>query len=79
MTVEIPHNQLSSEALQGVIEQFISKDGTDSGHVDTSFEAKISQVKKQLDSGRAVLLFDQKTGSCNIVSKDELKLKKIKL
>ncbi len=72
MAVKIPHDQLSSEALQGIIEQFVSRDGPDSGHVEVSFEKKVSQVKKQLDSGRAVILFDQNAGSCNIISNDEL-------
>ncbi len=71
MAVKVPHNRLSPEALKGVIEQFISRDGTDSGHIEISFEKKFSNVKKQLDSGRAVILFDQTTGSCNIISNDE--------
>jgi uncharacterized protein YheU (UPF0270 family) len=32
----IPVNKLSPEALQGVIEEFISRDGTDYGEMEVS-------------------------------------------
>ncbi|MBW2654812.1 MAG: YheU family protein [Deltaproteobacteria bacterium] len=31
--IKIPYNQLSPEALQGVIEEFVTRDGTDYGEV----------------------------------------------
>lgn len=71
-SVVIPHKELSHEALMGVIEQFITRDGTDSGHIDISFDRKVEQIMHQLDSGKAVIVFDSKLESCNIVSKDDL-------
>jgi len=49
--VKIPYDQLSSEALQGVIEEFVTLDGTDYGEIEVSLETKISQVLGQLKSG----------------------------
>jgi uncharacterized protein YheU (UPF0270 family) len=37
----IPVNKLSPEALQGVIEEFISRNGTDYGEIETSTETKL--------------------------------------
>ena len=49
--MEIPHRQLSDEALLGVIEEYISREGTDYGHREYSFEEKI---EKRGDHGTAL-------------------------
>ncbi len=71
LPIRIPYEQLSSEALDGIVQQFISKDGQDSGHSDIPFEKKMLQVKQQLKAGRAVIFFDQFTQTCNIILKDD--------
>ena len=77
--IKIPYKQLSPEALQGLIEQFVCRDGTDSGHIETPFEDKVAQVIKQLDSGVAVLVFDQVSESCDIISINDPLLKDLNL
>ena len=52
--VKVPYNQLSPEALHGVIEEFVTRDGTDYGEVEVPLETKISQVLGQLKSKKAV-------------------------
>ena len=69
--VKIPYSQLSSEALQGVIEEFVTRDGTDYGEIEVSLETKISQVLGQLKSGKAVIVFDQDSETCNILRSDD--------
>ena len=66
--VKIQYDQLSSEALNGVIEEFVTRDGTDYGEKEISLETKIFQVLDQLKSGKAVIVFDQESQTCNIVS-----------
>jgi len=68
--IKIPYNQLSPEALQGVIEEFVTRDGTDYGIIEVPLETKISQVLGQLKSGKAVIVFDQKTETCTILKSD---------
>ncbi len=75
--IKIPYNKLSPESLQGVIEQFISRDGPDSGHVNISFEKKVAQVMQNLKTGRAFILYDESSQSCNIFSKDDPVIKKL--
>jgi len=55
--VKIPYKQLSSEALQGIIEEFVTRDGTDYGEVEVSLETKVTQIHSQLKSGKAVIVF----------------------
>jgi len=73
--VKIPYDHLSSEALQGVVEEFVTRDGTDYGEVEIPLETKISQVVSQLKSGKAVIVFDQKSESCTILKSDDPALK----
>ena len=69
--VKIPYDQLSPEALHGVVEEFVTRDGTDYGEVEVPLETKIAQVMAQLKSGKAVIVFDQETESCTISKSDD--------
>ena len=73
----IPAGKLSTEALQGVIEEFISRNGTDYGAVEAVWETNVNQVKDKLKTGLAVLVFDDETETTNIFWADDPILKKI--
>ncbi len=73
----IPISKLSATALKGVIEEFITRRGTDYGAVEASLDTKFKQVKNQLKNGTAVLLFDDETETTNIFLADDPVLKKI--
>ncbi len=68
----IPHRELSPEALRGLLEEFVSRDGTDYGPVEVPLEIKVAQVHAQLDSGKAVILYEDLEKSFTIVFKDQL-------
>ena len=68
----IPHQELSAEALLGLIQAFIMREGTDYGLVEATMPEKIAQVRIQLDSGDAVILYDTADQSFNIVFKDQV-------
>ena len=72
--MKIPHQQLSSEALQALVEEFVSRDGTDYGPVEISLEEKTTQVVRMLERGEAVILFDATTESFTIVDKNTIKI-----
>ena len=65
--IEVPWPQLSADSLMAVIEEFVSRDGTDYGDVEASMADKVEQVKAALASGHATLLFDPVAQSCHIV------------
>lgn len=62
----IPYQELEPATLRKVIEEFVTRDGTDVSIVETRIEA----VLKQLENGRAELHFDDDTKTCNILSSD---------
>ncbi len=66
----IPVNKLSPEALRGVIEEFISRSGTDYGETEVPMETKFGQVKYKLENGSAVLVYDDETETTNIFLAD---------
>ncbi len=68
--VELSPGELSPEALRGLVEEFVTRDGTDYGRVERSVEEKIAGVMAQLASGEARIVFDPETESANIVSRE---------
>ncbi len=73
----IPVDRLSPEALRGVIEEFVSREGTDYGEREVSQETSFKQVKHKLEKGLAVLVFDDETDTTNIFLADNPVLRKI--
>lgn len=65
--MQISHLLLSPSALRAVLEEFVSRDGTD--HSDV--EHRIETVRRQLDDGSAELHFEQATASCNILQRGD--------
>jgi uncharacterized protein YheU (UPF0270 family) len=65
--VPIPHRELSPEALAGVIESFVLREGTDYGAREYSLEEKVAHVLRQLERGEAQIVFDAQTESVDIV------------
>ncbi len=69
----IPYENLSTEALEGLIEEFVTRNGTDTGYAKKSLENDVAMVKRQLKRGDVVIVYDQSTKTSNIVPKDNLK------
>jgi uncharacterized protein YheU (UPF0270 family) len=70
--VIVPHRELSEEALQGLLEEFVSRDGTDSGYTKLSLQQRVDQVHRQLDRGEAVVVYNPATQSANIIPRSDL-------
>ena len=65
--IVVPHTQLSPDALTGVIESYVLREGTDYGERDVPFESKVLQVRRQLERREAEIVFDPNTESIGIV------------
>lgn len=68
----VPFDQLSAAAQRGVIEEFVTREGTDYGHEDVMLDDKVAAVRWQIERGEVVLLFDAKTERVNLVLRREL-------
>lgn len=67
----IPYKQLSSDALRGLIEDFVTRNGTDYGDIEVSLEIKTAQVMRQLEIGDVVIAYNHDEKYCNIISKED--------
>lgn len=70
--VEIDIADLSPDALRGLVEEFVSREGTDYGRVERGFEEKCADVARQLETGGASIVFDRKLEQVNIVLSRDL-------
>jgi hypothetical protein len=68
--VFVPHADLSPDALNGVIESFVLREGTDYGAHEYSLEQKVQHVLRQLERGEARIVFDPVMSSIDIVVVD---------
>ena len=69
----IPKNRLSQAALQGLVDEYILRDGTDYGSREYSLDEKRLQVLKQIDSGKVQILFDPNSETTTLVTLEDLK------
>jgi len=63
----VPHTALSADALRGIVEAFVLREGTDYGDREVPFEVKVAQVLRRLDRGEARIVFDPGTESVDIL------------
>ena len=65
--IVVPHTELSPDALTGVIESYVLREGTDYGGRDVPFETKVLQVRRQIERREAEVVFDPNTESIDII------------
>jgi len=64
--LKIPWDELSEDALMGIIEEFVTREGTEYGDSEISLEMKCQQVMQQLRDEEAFITFDEEQQTCSI-------------
>ena len=67
----IPYQEISTGALQSLLESFVTRQGADQFDTTYSLEDKVVQVRKMLEQGEVVILWDPMMESCNLVTREE--------
>lgn len=67
----IPYTELSESALHGLLESFVTREIAVSD-LSGSVESKVAQVKRLLEQGRAVILYEPREQSFTIVFKEDV-------
>ena len=70
--VVVPHKQLAPEVLRAVIEDFVTRDGTDYGVEEHSLAQKHDAVLRQLDQREAFIVFDPESETITLLRREEL-------
>jgi uncharacterized protein YheU (UPF0270 family) len=65
--VEIPPDELSPEALRGIVENFVLREGTDYGEHEVSLDRKVADVMRQIERREARIFFDPETETVTLV------------
>ena len=65
--IVVPYTELSEDALRGVLESFVLREGTEYGERDVPLDQKVAQVTRQLQRGEAQIVFDPESESIDIV------------
>lgn len=63
----IPWQQLETTTLENLIESFVLREGTDYGEQERSLEQKADEVRQQLKTGEAVLVWSELHETVNIM------------
>lgn len=69
----IPWQDISPETLDSLVESFVLREGTDYGEQERSLEQKVNDVKRQLQSGEAVLVWSELHETVNIMPRGQFR------
>lgn len=69
----LPHREIEGATLDALLEEIVTRDGTDYGEHELSLESRLSRLRGQLDSGLASLCYDSATETCNVLPTEEAK------
>lgn len=67
----IPWQNLSEQALSGIIEEFIMREGTDYGIEEVSLERKKQDLLNQLKAGQVVIVYSELHETVNMMLAEE--------
>ncbi len=67
----IPPSLLEADTLTRLIEDFVTRDGTDNGD-ETPLDTRIQRVRRALDKGEAVIVFDPESQQCQLALKRDV-------
>ena len=66
----IPISTLQNELLDSLLEEIVTRDGTDYGVVELTTEQKVERAKAALKTGQSKLYWDEETESASLITKE---------
>ena len=69
--IEVPYRDISADALQGLLEDFVTRQGYDTTDIDMGLNEWVQQVRQQLVQGGLSIVYDPVTESVTILTKQE--------
>lgn len=64
----IPYDQVPEESLNAILESFVLRSGTDYGLEEVSLPTRVAQIRKQLQTGEVLLVFDAESETCSLIT-----------
>ena len=69
--VEVPAGRLAPDVLAALLEEFASRDGTDYGERELSLADKERELRRQMNDGALMLLYDTETETWDLLDSDQ--------
>lgn len=73
MSLIVPWRDIDATTLGSLIEEFVTRDGTDYGEWEIDTATKVEQVHRRLQRGEAVVVFDDATETVSIMTREQLR------
>lgn len=67
----IPYDMLEAETLTRLLEDFVTREGTDNGD-ETPLSTRVERARHALHKGQAVILFDAESQQCQLLLKHDV-------
>lgn len=64
--IVVPPEALAPETVHALIEEFVTRSGTDYGWAEASLEKKVRDVQSLLKRGEVEIVYDPNTESCDL-------------
>lgn len=64
--MRIPFQSLEPETLRLLLEEIITREGTDYGAREYSLEEKLAQAMQALETGQVIIEYDVKSETCTL-------------
>lgn len=71
--VEVPWDAIAADTLEALVEEYVTRDGTDYGDSEVPLARKVAQVRDQLRRGEVVIVFEEATESINLLTRRDLR------
>lgn len=71
--IEVPWDQLAPDTLRALVEEFVTRDGTDYGEHEISLVNKAEQVLAGIRQRQYLIIYDQEMDSVQLVTLQDWK------
>jgi len=67
----IPYNMLDPETLQRLLEDFVTRDGTDNGHDDT-LERRVERLRRLIERREVLIVYHPESGDTSLTHRRDV-------
>lgn len=69
--MEVPWQDIAPATLEALLEEFVTRDGTDYGETEAPLARKVAQVREQVRRGEVLIVFDEISESVTLLTRQQ--------
>lgn len=67
----VPWENIADDTLQRLLEEYVSRDGTDYGEVEVPLATRVGQVRRALQQRQLAIWFDEASEATTLLPRDQ--------